>query len=101
MTIKKLPTTTWLLLFVVCSPFEPHNAAVNLSLPFMFFSPSASNRSPLSRASSPLMDRLFSFLNFQFDPGGFVIDFPVTSQAHVLAGILGGQLGFQPANMRL
>ena len=39
-------------------------------------------------------DKLLSFLKFQFDPGGLVIDFPVTSQTHMLAGILSGQLGF-------
>jgi hypothetical protein len=39
-------------------------------------------------------ERLLSFLKFQFDPGGLVIDFPVASEAHMLAGILGSQLGF-------
>jgi hypothetical protein len=39
-------------------------------------------------------DGPLSFLNFQFDPGGLVIDFPVTGQTRMLAGILGGQLGF-------
>lgn len=94
MTIKKLPTITWLLLFTVCSLLMLQNAAINLSLSCIFLSPCASNKLPISRASSPLIDWLFSFLKFQFDPGGFVIDFAVTSQTQLLAGTLGGQLGF-------
>lgn len=39
------------------------------------------------------VDRLLSFRKFQFDPGGLVIDFHGTSQTHMLAGVLGGQLG--------
>ncbi len=38
--------------------------------------------------------RLSSFLKFQFDPGGFEIDFPVPSQAPMLIGIFFRQLGF-------
>ena len=44
--------------------------------------------------SSKSCRRAFSILNFQFDPGGLIIDFPETSQTHMLAGILGSQLGF-------
>lgn len=39
-------------------------------------------------------NRLISLQNFQFGPDGLVIAFLVTSQAHMLAVILGGQLGF-------
>jgi hypothetical protein len=42
-----------------------------------------------------------SFLEFHFDPGGLVIDIPVTGQAHVLAGRLGGQLGLQLLELSL
>lgn len=38
MMVKKLPATTLLLPFAACSPLEPHNAVINLSLSFMFFS---------------------------------------------------------------
>jgi hypothetical protein len=41
-----------------------------------------------------IADRLLSFLRFQFDPDGLVIDFLVTRKTHMLAGILSGQLGF-------
>jgi hypothetical protein len=45
--------------------------------------------------------RLASFLKFHFNPGSFVIAFPVKSQAHLLLDGMSGQLGFQLANMRL
>ena len=44
--------------------------------------------------SSKSYRRALSILNFQFDPGGLTMDFPVTSQTQMLAGILGSQLGF-------
>ncbi len=68
-------------------------SAINLLLPFTFF-PYASNGSPISRISSPLIDRLLSFLKFQFDPDSLIIDFPIASQPHMLASILRAQLGF-------
>ena len=97
MIVKKLPTTTWLLLFTVCSPLGSHNAGINLSLPFMFFLLMLRMDRLSHGLTSPLIDRLLSFLKFQFDPSGFVIDFTVTRQAHLLAGRLGGQFGFQLA----
>ena len=48
-----------------------------------------------------IIDSLLSFLNFNFDPGGLVIDFSVTRQTHMLADILSSELGFQLANLRL
>jgi len=37
-----------------------------------------------------LQIRLALFLELHFDPGGLVIGFPVTGQAHILSGILVG-----------
>jgi hypothetical protein len=36
-------------------------------------------------------DRLFSFLEFQFDPSSLAIDFLVAGQTQLLAGVQGGQ----------
>jgi hypothetical protein len=43
-------------------------------------------------------DRLFSLLEFQFDPGGLAINFLVAGQPELLAGVQGGQFGLQLAN---
>ena len=44
-------------------------------------------------APLPMVDKS-SFLNFEFNPGGLVIDFPVMGQARLLAGRLVSQFGF-------